>query len=76
MSRLSTTFQTDDVIQELSRMRNLGYFVVEEAFTEACAFEDADLSSLSVTSLAFLACERGYAAYKSRLDAQKLGIIT
>jgi hypothetical protein len=75
MSPRSTTCSADDVIQELSRMRDLGYFVVEEAFAEARSFKGADLCSLSVTSLAFLACERGHAAYKSRLTAQKLGMI-
>ena len=75
MSRLSTTFSADDVIQELSQMRDLGYFVVEEAFEEVRHFEEADLASLSVTSLAFLACERGHAAYKSRITAEKLSHI-
>ena len=66
MSHLSTPFTADDVIKELSRLRDLGYFVVEEAFEEARHFEEADLASLSVTSLAFLACERAHVAYKAR----------
>ncbi len=55
------------VIDELKRMRSLGYFVVDEAFEFALDFDEPDLAGLSVSSLAFIACERGYAEYKSRL---------
>ena len=55
------------VIDELTRMRSLGYFVVDEAFEFARDFDLADFAGLSVSSLAFIACERGYAEYKSRL---------
>ena len=55
------------VIDELKRMRSLGYFVVDEAFEFALDFDEPDLASLSVSSLAFIACERGYSEYKSRL---------
>lgn len=55
------------VINELTRMRNLGYFVVDEAFQFARDFDRSDFAGLSVSSLAFIACERGHAEYKSRL---------
>jgi hypothetical protein len=54
-------------------MRSLGYFVVDEAFEFARDFDLADFAGLSVSSLAFIACERGYAEHKSRLRSS--GII-
>jgi hypothetical protein len=57
------------VIHELQRMRGLGYFVVDEAFEVVRDFESSDFAGLSVSSLAFMACERGHAEYKSRLRA-------
>jgi hypothetical protein len=61
------------VVDELMRMRRLGYFVVDEAFEFARDFDLADFAGLSVSSLAFIACERGYAEHKSRLRSS--GII-
>jgi hypothetical protein len=55
------------IVDELVRMRSLGYFVVDEAFEFARDFDLAEFAGLSVSSLAFIACERGYAEYKSRL---------
>jgi len=54
------------VIDELIRMRNIGYLVVDEAFEVARDFDLSDFASLSVSILAFIACERGYAEFKSR----------
>lgn len=61
------------VVDELMRMRSLGYFVVDEAFEFARDFDPADFAGLSVSSLAFIACERGYAEHKSRMRSS--GII-
>ena len=54
------------VIDELIRMRDIGYFVVDEAFEVARDFDLLDFASLSVSSLAFIACERGHAEFKSK----------
>lgn len=61
------------IVDELMRMRSLGYFVVDEALEFARDFDLADFAGLSVSSLAFIACERGYAEHKSRLRSS--GII-
>ena len=61
------------IVDELMRMRSLGYLVVDEAFEFARDFDLADFAGLSVSSLAFIACERGYAEHKSRLRSS--GII-
>jgi len=55
------------------RIIGLGYFVVDEAFEFARDFDQSDFAGLSVSSLAFIACERGYDEYKSRVRSS--GII-
>jgi hypothetical protein len=60
------------IVDELMRMRSLGYFVVDEAFEFARDFDLADFAGLSVSSLAFIACERGYAEHKSRLRSSRI----
>jgi hypothetical protein len=67
MAAIDTVTLATAVTNELVRMRSLGYFVVDEAFECARDFDVSDFVGLSVSSLAFIACERGYAAYKSRL---------
>ena len=67
MDTVNTFTSPAAVINELTRMRSLGYFVVDEAFEFARAFDVSDFAGLSVSSLAFIACERGHAEYKSRL---------
>ncbi len=67
MVRVNTLASPAAVIHELQRMRSLGYFVVDEAFEVVRDFESSDFAGLSVSSLAFIACERGHAEYKSRL---------
>jgi len=61
------------VVDELMRMRSLGYFVVDEAYEFARDFDLTDFAGLSVSALAFIACERGYAEYKSGMRSS--GII-
>jgi len=60
------------VVDELTRMRSLGYFVVDEAYEFARDFDLTDFAGLSVSSLAFIACERGYAEHKSRMRSSGL----
>ncbi|MBM3365166.1 MAG: hypothetical protein FJY48_05585 [Betaproteobacteria bacterium] len=67
MAAVDTFTPATAVIDELVRMRSLGYFVVDEAFECAKEFDVSDFAGLSVSSLAFIACERGHAEYKSRL---------
>ena len=67
MAAIDTVSEATAVTNELVRMRGLGYFVVDEAFECARDFDVSDFAGLSVSSLAFIACERGHAAYKSRL---------
>jgi DNA-binding IclR family transcriptional regulator len=69
MLSVNTAASPAAVIHELQRMRSLGYFVVDEAFEAVRDFESSDFAGLSVSSLAFMACERGHAEYKSRLRA-------
>ena len=66
MDTVNTFTSPAAVINELTRMRSLGYFVVDEAFEVARDFDLLDFASLSVSSLAFIACERGHAEFKSK----------
>ena len=67
MDKVETLISSAAVIDELTRMRSYGFFVVDEAFECARDLDLSDFVGLSVASLAFIACERGYAEYKSRL---------
>lgn len=69
--------QTPDVqdlrsalLAELSRMRKLGFLVVEDAFEVAQTLDLTACGTLPLTALAFIASERGYAQFKSRLQRE------
>lgn len=55
------------LIDELSRMKRLGFLVVEEAFDVAETLDLSACANLPLTAVAFIASERGYAQFKSRL---------
>lgn len=74
MDKVATLISSAAVIDELTRMRSLGFFVVDEAFDCARDFNLSDFVGFSVSSLAFIACERGHAEYKARLiSSGKIG---
>ena len=55
------------LLTELSRMRKLGFLVVDDAFDVAQTLDLAACGSLPLTAVAFIASERGYQQFKSRL---------
>lgn len=67
MDKVETLISSAAVIDELTRMRSYGFFVVDEAFECARDLDLSDFVGLSVASLAFIACERGHAEHKLRL---------
>ncbi len=55
------------LLSELSRMKKIGFLVVEEAFEIAQLLDLTACGNLPLTAMAFIASERGYAQFKSRL---------
>lgn len=55
------------LLAELSRMKKLGFLVVEEAFDVAQVLDLDACGNMPLTAVAFIASERGYAQFKSRL---------
>lgn len=55
------------LLAELSRMKKAGFLVVEEAFEIAQTLDLGACGNLPLTAMAFIASERGYARFKSRL---------
>lgn len=56
------------LLSELARMKKLGFLVVEEAFEVAQTLDLDACGNLPLTAVAFIASERGYAQFKSRLQ--------
>lgn len=54
------------LLTELSRMKKLGFLVVDEAFEVAQSLDLSACGGLPLTAVAFIASERGYAEFKSR----------
>lgn len=69
MPQLLPALNRSDLLMELSRMKKLGFFIVDEAFNVAAAMDMSECSGLSITEVAFIASERGYAQYKSKLHS-------
>jgi hypothetical protein len=55
---------------ELSRMKKLGFFVVEEAFDVAQTLDLAECSNLPLTDIASIASKRGFEQFKSRVQRE------
>ena len=55
---------------ELTRLKKLGFFVVEEAFEVAQTLDLAECGNLSLTDIASTASERGVEQFKSRLQRE------
>lgn len=58
------------LLSELSRMKKFGFLVVEEAFEVAQSLDLTACGNLPLTAMAFIASERGYAQFKSRLQRE------
>jgi hypothetical protein len=58
------------LLAELSRMKKLGFLIVDEAFDVAQTLDLEVCRNLPLTALAFMASERGYAEFKSRLQRE------
>ncbi len=54
------------LLNELSRMKELGFLVVDDAFEVAQTLDLDACGSLPLTAVAFIASERGFAQFKSR----------
>jgi hypothetical protein len=58
-----------ELIKELNRMRNLGFFIVDEAFEVAAGMGDEEFLDLPISAIAFVVSEKGYVLYKSKVRA-------
>ncbi len=54
------------LLNELSRMKELGFLIVDDAFEVAQTIDLDACGSLPLTAVAFIASERGFAQFKSR----------
>ena len=48
-------------------MKKLGFLVVDEAFEVASSMDIDECAGLPISAVAFIATERGYAEFKSKL---------
>jgi hypothetical protein len=48
-------------------MKRLGFFVVDEAFDVVASMNAAEIEESSVSEVAFIAKERGFLQYKSKI---------
>ena len=54
------------LLNELRRMKELGFLIVDDAFEVAQTLDLDACGNLPLTAVAFLASERGFAQFKSR----------
>jgi len=72
MNSFEQDVKRSDLIKELKRMKGMGFFIVDEAFEIASRMEIGECEDLTITALAFIASEQGYAMYKSKARFNKI----
>ncbi len=72
MNSFEQDVKRSDLIKELKRMKGMGFFIVDEAFEIASTMELGECGDLSITAVAFIASEQGYAIFKSKASVSKI----
>jgi hypothetical protein len=72
MNSFEQDVKRSDLIKELNRMKDMGFFIVDEAFEIASTMEIGECGDLTITAVAFIASEQGYAIFKSKASVSKI----
>ena len=72
MNSFEHDVKRSDLIKELKRMKGMGFFIVDEAFEIASTMELGGCGDLTITAVAFIASEQGYAIFKSKARVNKI----
>ncbi len=72
MNSFEQDVKRSDLIKELNRMKDMGFFIVDEAFEIASTMEIGECGDLTITAVAFIASEQGYAIFKSKAKVNKI----
>ena len=72
MNSFEQDVKRSDLIKELNRMKDMGFFIVDEAFEIASTMELGECGDLTITAVAFIASEQGYAIFKSKARVNKI----
>ena len=67
MTQFEQATDRSALIEELTKMKKLGFLVVDEAFEVATSMDIDECAGLPISAVAFIASERGYAEFKSKL---------
>jgi hypothetical protein len=74
MNSFEQDVKRSDLIKELNRMKDMRFFIVDEAFEIASTMEIGECGDLTITAVAFIASEQGYASLNQRLALIKFAI--
>ena len=72
MNSFEQDVKRSDLIKELNRMKDMRFFIVDEAFEIASTMEIGECGDLTITAVAFIASEQGYAIFKSKASVSKI----